>query len=161
MHKILVIAFILFVGSITIAAEERSVSEEDVFALQPSAEAGDRMAIRKLFELAPYSDGAAAEDIDVALGRTIRNHPQLFLEELRRSSSATCDRCFPGLVGNTGDELVDRFDDQAKELTQRRKALASVNKKSLADLRKKLLRVLDKQIEEAKDAAKDEKERAR
>jgi len=133
MLKMILVACVLLIGSITAAAKERnSVSEEEVFALQASAEAGDRIAIRKLFELFPHSGGAVTEDIDVVLGRTIHNHPQLFLEELIRSGRANCDLCLPSLVGNAGDELVDRLSDQVKELAIRQKALKSVHKRRVS-----------------------------
>jgi hypothetical protein len=142
----------LLVCSISAAAKERySATEEQVSVLLPPTEAGDRMAIRKLFELYQYSDGAVSEDIDVALGRTIRKHPQLFLEELNRSGRANCERCLPSLVGNTGEELVDRLQAQVKELDKRKNALKAVHQKSLEKLRDKLVRILNEGIREIRE----------
>jgi len=149
--KIIGCIFLLVVGSTTVTAAERySATEQEVIALQASAEKGNRLAIRKLFELYKRSDGAVSEDIDVALGHTIRRFPRLFLEELQRSGRADCDRCLPSLVGNTGEELVDRFHAQVKELTRRQKALTRVSEKSTENLRNKLVQILEQQIQEIK-----------
>lgn len=152
MHKRIFFICILLVCSISASAKERySATEEEISVLQTSAKTGDRAAIRKLFTLYPYSDGAVSEDIDVALGQTIRKHPQIFLEELNRSGRANCERCIPSLVGNTGEELVDRLQAQVNELDKRKKALRSVHQKSLEKLRDKLIRILNEEIREIRE----------
>jgi len=136
---------LILVGCATWAAgQTHSVTEEDVFALQRPAETGDRAAIKKLFGM--QADGAVAEDIDIVLGGIIRVYPQMFLEELNNSWLATCEECLPGLLGNTGEKLVDRLQEQAQELRMRRDALRSVSDKSLSNLRDKCIRILDEDI---------------
>ena len=49
-------------------AAQADLAESDIMALQKSAEAGDRGAVRKLFSFHPHSYGAVTEDIDMILG---------------------------------------------------------------------------------------------
>ena len=51
-------------------AAEGPVTEADVDSLEAAALAGDRSAVRTLFELRARADGAAAESIDITLGST-------------------------------------------------------------------------------------------
>lgn len=132
---------LLFCG-VTCAAYA-DVAESDVMALQKSAKAGDRGAIRKLFSLYPRSDGAVTEDIDMILGNVTRRHPRLFLEELKRSNAGH-GKCTT--VGNTL-ELTDQAEAQTAELQARRKALLSVGDASLKALRDDCIHELDEDIQ--------------
>lgn len=129
-----------------------SASEQQVLAFRAAVAGGDRASVRALFAL--NSDGAAAEDKDIVLGGLIRVHPRLFLEELRRSGHGSCRPCLEGILGNLGDEFVDRFAAQAEELGKRRQALLSVSDKDLAPLRDACIRVLDDQIRQADEQAR-------
>jgi hypothetical protein len=146
---------IVFLGlalltAIASASEDRYSSEEEVVALGKAVGLGNEEAVRKLFNT--RADGAVAEEIDIILGKVVRSNPKLFLEGLSQSWRANCGSCLPGLVGNTGDELVDRFRDQLKELKARRRALQGVTAQELLPLRDKCLRALDDDIREVKRA---------
>jgi hypothetical protein len=129
-----------------------SASEQQVLAFRAAVAVGDRASVRALFAL--DADGAAAEDKDIVLGGLIRVHPRLFLQELRRSGHGNCRPCLEGILGNLGDEFVDRFAAQAEELGKRRQALLSVADKDLAPLRDACIRVLDDQIRQADEQAR-------
>jgi hypothetical protein len=108
-------------------------TEDDVVRLEPGALAGDRAAIRALFEL--RADGAVAEAIDVVLGSTIRPWPALFLQELQRCERRRGPWELDGLLGNNGPALVDEFELQRRESLLRIAALQSVGAAELAELR--------------------------
>ena len=154
MMRAIAILALVFLAVAASAAEDREVSEVEVIALERAAHAGDKAAIVALFNA--RADGAVAEEIDIALGSLIRSNPNLFLESLSQSWRANCDACLPGLVGNTGDALVDRFDDQMKELKKRRAALEGVNNQALLSLRAKCLTALDADIREVASAIQSE-----
>lgn len=124
-------------------AAQADLAENDVMALQKSAEAGDRGAVRKLFGFYSRSDGAVTEDIDMILGNVARRHPRLFLEELKRSNAGH-GKCTT--VGNTL-ELTDQTDAQIAELRARRESLLSVGDESLRKLRDDCTRELDEDIQ--------------
>jgi hypothetical protein len=138
------------VTGVPLFAASPPATEADVSALESSARAGNREAIRALFSLHARSDGAVAEYIDIVLGGTIRMHPQVFLEELHLAGRKIR---LDSLLGNTGPDLVDRFQEQAVELKKRKAALLTVHKGSLIQLRDECIRELDRQIETVTNAA--------
>lgn len=144
-----IVTVLLAAGSEIFAAPPPA-TEADVLALESSALAGKREAIRSLFNLQTRSDGAVSEYIDIVLGSTIRKYPQLFLEELKRAEKNVR---LDALVGNTGPDLVDRFDEQAVELKSRRAALRTVREASLIEVREACIRELDREIEAVTTAA--------
>jgi hypothetical protein len=128
---------------------QRPVSEDDVFALEQSAQSGDRGAIGKLFEFYPLSDGAATEDIDVILGRVAREHPRVFLEELKaHRGESVCSN-----VANAGEEFVDRFEAQLRELELRRDSLQSITDESLVAVRDTCVAQLNEIIRAHREAS--------
>lgn len=131
--------FLLFWSA---SAAHAGLAENDVMALQKSAEVGDRGAVRKLFNFYPLSDGAVTEDIDMILGNVARHHPRLFLEELKRNNAGH-GKCTN--VGNTL-ELTDQTEAQIAELRARRESLLSINGVSLRALRDSCLHELDQDI---------------
>ena len=127
---------------------QAGLSENDVMALEKSAEIGNRAAVRSLFGFYPRSDGAVTEDIDMILGDVARRHPKLFLEELKRSNAGH-GRCTT--VGNTL-ELTDQTDAQIEELRARRQSLLSVDDVSVRKLRDDCVRELEGDIRVAVNA---------
>jgi hypothetical protein len=146
------VAIVVLVSVLFVAASPGPATYEDVAALSPSAKAGKRESVRKLFSLLEYSDGAVTEDIDIALGATICKRPRLFLEEMKRSGIATREAYLPGLLGNLGEEFVDRYDAQAEELSNRRTALLTVTAPELVLLRDRCIQELDQQIQDTSEA---------
>jgi hypothetical protein len=105
--------------------------------------------LRSLFALRPKADGAVAERIDTVLGSTIHDHPQLFLEELKRSGQ---QQGLEGLLGNLGPDFVDNFPKQSQELRMRKKALESVCSAALVALRDNCVTILQRDIERVNQA---------
>jgi hypothetical protein len=138
------------VAGVPLFAASPPATEADVSALKSSALVGNREAIRALFSLYARSDGEVSECIDIVLGGTIREHPQVFLEELHRASIKIR---LDALLGNTGPDLVDRFQEQAVELKKRKASLLTVHEDSLIQVRDVCIRELDRQIEIVTNAA--------
>lgn len=134
------LAFLLASPHLTVGTLPQDL-EVYVLSLEQSALAGDRSAIRTLFQLRPQADGAAAEYINIVLGQTIENDATVFLEELQRTP-----RTFKlsGLLGNLGPDYVDEFERQAKELRKRMNALECVKAESLASVKEECLAALGK-----------------
>jgi hypothetical protein len=151
MNRLITTIIIILLGAgAPVFADPPPATEADVSALKSSALAGNREAIRSLFNLYPRSDGAVSEYIDIVLGGTIREYPQVFLEELCRANS---NIRLDALLGNTGPDLVDRFEEQAVELKRRKAALRTVREASLIEVRDACIRELDRQIEKVTNAA--------
>jgi len=123
-------------------------TEDDVVRLEAAALAGQREAIRGLFELrarahGPVTNVGVLEVSDMILGNCARLSPRIFLEAL------TIDRDFwrlDALLGNCGPELVDMFEAQAAELRARRAALLTVDAASLRETRDASLLELTRSI---------------
>jgi hypothetical protein len=143
MIRTCVYILILFIFCGAAHAAQIDLSESDVMALQKTAEAGDRGAVRQLFGFYPRSDGAVTENIDMILGNVTRHYPRLFLEELKRSNAGH-GKCTT--VGNTL-ELTDQIDEQIEELRARRESLLSVDDAPLRKLRDDCVRELDEDIQ--------------
>ena len=143
---------VTFVGLASAAQPLADVSESDVLALGARVHAGDRIAMRELLSL--KTDGAVAEDVDVIMGGAIRNHPEAFLVEIARTQRAQCDSCLESLLGNLGDDFVDRFPEQIEDLSKRRTALRTVKVVSVQSLRDKCVFILDRQITQIRSLIK-------
>lgn len=143
-----VLASLVLGVSLCAAATPEPTTEDDVFALAPAAKAGDRKSIRSLFALYAGSDGAVMEEIDIALGATIRKHARMFLEELKRSGRNELRGALDGMLGNTGEEFVDRVHARLEEMKSRRASLAAVSDRGLLALRDQCLNQVDQDIEQ-------------
>jgi hypothetical protein len=115
--------------------------------LERAARSGNRQAVRRLFSLLASTDAADAEDVEIALGATIRMYPQLFLEELQRSRRERLS----GLLGNLGADFVDNFPGQVRELRLRKSALASVHVRALNGIRDKCIEEIEGDIAHLSD----------
>lgn len=142
MVKLSTLIFTGFLLGTSAALSHGSISEDTVLALRGAALAGERSAVRTLFDLYPLADGAATEDIDVILGEVAREHPRLFLEEL----SADATRLACSNISNTGELLVDQLDGMLEELKRRRDSLLSVSEGSLIGLRDECVSQLEESI---------------
>ena len=144
-------ALLVFVGAAfavtepTTSEQQTPPTESDVVQLEKAAVAGDRTAVRAAFRLRQRSDGAVAEHIDIVLGSTVKGHPRLFLEELKRSDNfARLD----SLLGNLGPKYVDRSSAQSRELRARSAALRSVANPELREVRDRCLKELSRMTKE-------------
>jgi hypothetical protein len=128
-----------------IATARGPATEDEVAALEPRAIAGDRAAVRALFELYPLADGAVAEGIDMALGNVVRPHPRLLLEEWLHSGLLADEWVRGHLLGNL-IEWVDDCAAQQREIGLRIAALETVTVPSLHALRDACLATLRAQL---------------
>ncbi|PWU12998.1 MAG: hypothetical protein C5B49_15260 [Bdellovibrio sp.] len=113
-------------------------------AVLKKAEAGHLKALREAFVLHTKTDGWEAEEIDIALGKSIRLNPRNFLTALKENRSKV-----PSLgstVGQLGPDFVDDFSKQKIELQKRLSAIQSVKDASLKTVREECETVLQRQI---------------
>lgn len=104
--------------------------------LQRQVEAREKQAARLAFRLMTITDGASSEALDIMLGKLIRIDPKLFLEELRKSNYIKIGQYrFDGLVGNEGDEFVDKEQAQCLEQRLRIESLSKIKENILLPLR--------------------------
>ena len=89
---------------------------------------GNAAEMNRAFDERRHSDGAAGEEIDIALGESIRKNPVAFLKAY--ASHQPIIR-LDSLVGNLGPELADEFKKQETEVKKRIFALKSVREPSL------------------------------
>jgi hypothetical protein len=104
---------------------------------------GDRNAVKVAFRLYAVSDGDFGETLDIELGRLIKINPRLFLQELK-VHRALVER-IDALLGNCGDEYIDRMDAKARELRARVKALKTINDTDLQGIRDECISVLNQE----------------
>lgn len=101
---------------------------------------GDKDVIRIGFRLLTIADGAFQEDLGMDLGKLIVINPKLFLQELKnhRHLIVSLDR----VVGNFGEEYVDKNELQLKETEKRIKSLEKVSDSGLASTKAECLKEL-------------------
>lgn len=108
--------------------------------------AKNKLSTRLAFCLMSISDGGFSDDLNIILGRLINIDPQLFLKELKLRENEIVR--YDALLGNTGPELVDRPQDECKELRKRINSLQSVNQKELLNIRNRCIEELNRLIKE-------------
>jgi hypothetical protein len=107
--------------------------------LARQVEARDPSAVRLAFAAERYmGSGDIGERLDIMLGEVIRIDPRLFLNELQRSGYVPD----AGLVGNTGEEYVDRQRADCRELQLRMAALERVTDSKLRAARQGAIQAL-------------------
>jgi hypothetical protein len=104
---------------------------------------GDAESVRLAFRLFSITDSAYTEELDILLGKLIRINPKLFLRELVANQDLI--GTLEGLLGNEGEEYVDRLKAQCLENRLRQKALQSVTNPSLRRKRDDCVNELDRQ----------------
>lgn len=103
------------------------------------AQAGDPAAVRVAFVLDDdpgFGGGDVGESLDIVLGTLLRTGPRLFLVTLK-DEERRIGRRLPlgGLVGNLGEEFVDRMQAQCRELRRRTLSVQAVRDSALAGVR--------------------------
>jgi hypothetical protein len=119
--------------------ETMSALDRDLKYREQLLARGDDLAFRITTRMIRISDGAFAEGLDIALGKTIEKYPQKFLKFLKAEQGESF--CPSGLVGNTGEYDRDPKDEQA-ELKRRAAALDQVKDRSLAKIKATCLKTL-------------------
>ena len=113
--------------------------ERDLMLLGVQVLSRDPEAVRLAFRFCRAEKAAAhlSEMLDEMLGRLIRIDAPLFLRELKRVG---VDKIrMDSLVGNFGEEYVDRIEAQAYETEQRIQSLRRVTDPSLKEVRDRCL----------------------
>jgi len=103
-------------------------------------EKGNIFAVRLGFQLLPFTDGASKEDLSIALGRTLKHDPELFLTLLIKYDVSIED--IEGILLNYGDEYVDDDAKRISETQMRIEKIEQVRDKDLAAIKEKCLRIL-------------------
>jgi len=133
-------AALVEVISYSSSVDPETQTDQDLPVLEVQVISCDSEAVRLAFRLLPKSDGDVAEQLCIMLGRVIRTKPKLFLESLK---AAELDSgLLGGLVGNFGQEYVDREEADAYEARARIKALLTVKDSSLKSIRDGCVRLL-------------------
>lgn len=115
---------------------------ENITLLERQIYASDTNAIKVAFRLLSISDGAFTEVLCMILGNLIRINPQLFLKELADNPDWMV--ILGSLVGNFGDEYIDKMRARELEVSDRIKALQSVQDEELLMLREECIKALKK-----------------
>lgn len=108
------------------------------------ASAGEISALNQAFVLLSKSDGADAEDVEIAIGQSITEHPRNFLAALKLNRTKVIE--LGSLVANCGDECVDDFAKTKNVLEARLKAIESVKDGALQSVRTECETQLKKRI---------------
>jgi hypothetical protein len=119
---------------------------ENLETVERQVYAKNKLSTRLAFRLMSISDGGFSDDLNIILGRLINIDPLLFLEELKLRENEIVR--YDALLGNTGPELVDRPQDECKELRKRINSLRSVNEKELLNIRNRCIEELKRQIKQ-------------
>ena len=107
------------------------------------ASMGNSYAIELAFQIRPLTDGAAREELDIAIGKTIKSKPYLFLTLLKKYNALE-QKDSGSILENYGDEFVDKFDEQIKETDERIRTLGRVKEATLSEVKKKVIEILKK-----------------
>ena len=102
---------------------------------------GNPLEINRAFDERARSDGAAFEEIDIAIGETIRKNPKAFLEAYRAHQPIIR---LDSLVGNLGPDFVDEFKKQEIEVKGRISVLKKVKEPSLQPAAKACIAELER-----------------
>ncbi|MGZ3717589.1 MAG: hypothetical protein ACXWR1_04715 [Bdellovibrionota bacterium] len=110
------------------------------------AERGEPTSLNRAFVLHAKSDGGEAEEIDIAIGKSIARHPKNFLVALKKNR-AKVQQLGP-MLGNLGEEFVDQLEMQRIELKRRLKAIQSVSDRDLDSVRSECEKGLQRMIDQ-------------
>lgn len=107
---------------------------------------GDPVALYYTLSLLNHADGAFAEELDIALGGSIKKHAKNFLLALKKVHGDGF--CSDGLVGNLG--IYDDLPREKKMLKERKAALLAVKDPSVKKARDLCVKSLDASIQKRK-----------
>ena len=117
---------------------------ESLPMLKRQVYAGDRNAVRVAFRLMRISDGEFSEWLDIILGSLIRIDARLFLQELKAHRAEVSE--LSSLVGNLGEEFVDKIAAHNLEMELRIQALSRVDDDALSAIRDECVAALRNDI---------------
>ncbi|MCM2278328.1 MAG: hypothetical protein NDJ89_09655 [Oligoflexia bacterium] len=102
-------------------------------------------ALDTAFRALAQSDGHVAEELGVAIGKSITKNPETFLKAYQKHAGSVIR--LDALVGNLGPAFVDDFRGQAVEIRKRIKALQGVKNKELKPWSANCIQVLKEKLE--------------
>lgn len=106
-------------------------------------EARDLAAARLAFVLdddGQFGGGDVGESLDIMLGKLLRIDPRLFLSVLKAEEQRNNAHLpLGGLVGNLGEEFVDRMQAQCRELHRRTLSVRAVRDSALAEVKHRVI----------------------
>ena len=115
--------------------------DDELQILQNQVLAQDSQAFRLAYRLYQSSDGGLAEDLGALLARTIRPHPQFFLQQVQLLN-VPCSK-LRWFLNMPGLEYTDRPNAKHYEIEMRKVALRSVTTSELAEVRDQCLKEFD------------------
>lgn len=115
------------------------------------AKKGDLKALNQAFVLHSKTDGGDAEDIDIAIGKSITRNPKNFLTALKQNHSKVSS--LSAVVGNLGPACVDDLENQRAELERRLAAIQTVDDDSLKKVRAECETELKHMVDKRSSAA--------
>lgn len=136
---------------------------ETVFAvdnynrLESYAQDGQSQAIKILFSLKKYADGAYSSYISITLGSIITTHPAKIINGLERFINENPNNIYNlgSIIGNLGPEYVDNDDKKLKEIEKRYTAISNtegvsklIKELCLCKLENKIYRIKISKLEE-------------
>ncbi len=136
---------------------------ETVFAvdnynrLESYAQDGQSQAIKILFSLKKYADGAYSSYISITLGSIITSHPAKIINGLARFIDENPNNIYNlgSILGNLGPEYVDNDDKKLKEIEKRYTAISNtegvsklIKELCLCKLENKIYRIKISKLEE-------------
>jgi hypothetical protein len=106
-------------------------------------ELGNECALQYLFKMRINfnNNPEISEEFDIATGKSIIRNPKGFLKSIQEYNKT--NKAKIGILCNLGDEFVDEFEKQSKELNKRIEAIQSVDDSQLATIKQKCLEVLN------------------
>jgi len=116
--------------------ETLSILEKEIYA-------SDRNSVKIAFRLFTISDGLLTEDLCIILGHFICINPKMFLEELKEHRHLV-SFIMDSLLGNLGEEYVDKMEASYLEMIRRIKCIEGVKDNSLLQMKDECLKELNK-----------------
>ena len=130
---------------------EMLFAQRRLLRLLEKASKGDELSCLLTVELFPYfeSHPDVLEEIDIAIGKSIKYNPRIFLFIIQHYALSTDKRnifSISSLVGALDDTYVDKPESMLKEIEQRRVHIESVNNNGLMEAKNICLEKLDRSI---------------
>lgn len=109
------------------------------------ASAGNVIALNSAFAKLNSADGGNAEDLEIAIGKSIVHSPAHFLSAVKTHRAQLRD--VAGLTTNLGEAYVDQDSAQKREIKRRISALEQVRDPVLAPTKKECLGLLRSRLD--------------
>lgn len=113
---------------------------------------GNAYAASLGFHIRHLTDGGAAEDLDISLGKTVHKNPRLFLSLFDECiNSHDKPSSYDTILLNLGSEYVDDFPAQVREMQKRLNRIQGINDDKLRKAKAMAIKILTDGIAEQKE----------